>query len=101
MVNDPAEYIWSSYQINALGKTCQLCTPHQIYLSISQNPQARQASYRALFQHHLDAKMISDIRHATNKGMVIGSDTFKDQIEKLTGKSMHPKKIGRPFKAIE
>jgi putative transposase len=93
--------IWSSYQINALDKTCQLCTPHQIYLSISQNPQARQTSYRALFQHHLDPKMISDIRQATNKGMVIGNDTFKDQIEKLTGKSMHTKKIGRPFKAIE
>ncbi|MDP5146948.1 transposase [Shewanella sp. ULN5] len=86
MVNDPAEYIWSSYQINALGETSELCTPHQIFLSKSQNPQARQASYRALFQHQLDAKMISDIRQATNKGMVIGSDTFQDQIEKLTGK---------------
>ena len=101
MVNDPADYVWSSYQINALGKTSQLCIPHQIYLSISQNPQTRQSSYRALFQHQLDEKIISDIRQATNKGMVIGSDTFKDQIEKLTGKSMHPKKIGRPFKAIE
>ena len=101
MVNDPAEYIWSSYQINALGKASQLCTPHQVYLSINQNPQARQSSYRALFQHQLDEKMINDIRQATNKGMVIGSDTFKDQIEKLTGKSMHPKKMGRPFKTIE
>ena len=45
--------------------------------------------------------MISDISQATNKGMVIGSDTFKDQIEKLTGKSMRPKKMGRPFKVIE
>ncbi|GAA0780249.1 hypothetical protein GCM10009193_16030 [Shewanella aestuarii] len=45
--------------------------------------------------------MISDIRQATNKGMVIGSDTFKAQIEKLTGKSMHPKKMGRPKKIIE
>ena len=101
MVNDPAEYVWSSYQINALGKASQLCTPHQVYLSISNDPQARQSSYRALFQYQLDAKIINDIRQATNKGMVIGSDTFKDQIEKLTGKSMHPKKIGRPFKAIE
>jgi putative transposase len=45
--------------------------------------------------------MISDIRQATNKSMVIGSDTFKDQIGKLTGKSMHPKKMGRPSKVIE
>ncbi|WP_434931201.1 transposase [Shewanella sp. HL-SH5] len=86
--------IWSSYQINALGKTFQLCTPHQIYLSISQNPQARQTSYRALFHHHLNAKMISDIRQATNKGMVFGNDTFQDQIEKLTGKVSIQRKWG-------
>jgi putative transposase len=54
MVNDPAEYAWSSYQINALGKVSQLCIPHQIYLSINQDDQARQASYRALFKHQLD-----------------------------------------------
>ncbi|MEJ6123188.1 hypothetical protein MT390_15095 [Vibrio sp. 2-Bac 85] len=74
---------------------------HIRFTSISNDSQARQSSYRALFQHQLDAKMINDIRQATNKGMVIGSDTFKDQIEKLTGNSMHPKKMGRPFKVIE
>lgn len=88
MVNDPAEYKWSSYQINALGKASTLCTPHQAFLSIHHQTSARQASYRGLFQHRLDNKIIEDIRQATNKGMAIGSDKFKSEIEKLTGISM-------------
>ncbi|MCL1045422.1 transposase [Shewanella electrodiphila] len=99
MVTDPAEYPWSSYQINALGKASQLCTPHQVYLSIHLEPEKRLSNYRALVTHHLDSKLIEDIRQATNKGMAIGNDKFKDEIEKLTGNSMKPKKMGRPYKA--
>lgn len=32
MVDDPSEYVWSSYQINALGKESDLCTSHPEYL---------------------------------------------------------------------
>ena len=35
MVGDPSEYPWSSYQINALGKKSDLCTPHGLYLSLA------------------------------------------------------------------
>ncbi|PKG76617.1 transposase [Shewanella sp. GutCb] len=101
MVNDPCEYEWSSYQVNALGKASQLCTPHPAYLAINPKEKARQTCYRALFKYHLDTKIIDDIRQATHKGMAIGNDKFKDEIEKLTGKSMRPKKLGRPSKATE
>ncbi len=33
MVDEPSEYVWSSYQINALGKISSLCTPHPLYSS--------------------------------------------------------------------
>ena len=28
MVAEPSEYVWSSYQVNVLGKISSLCTPH-------------------------------------------------------------------------
>ncbi len=34
MVEDPSEYVSSSYQINALGKESDLCTPHPEYLRL-------------------------------------------------------------------
>ena len=101
MVNDPCEYQWSSYQVNALGKASALCTPHEAYLAIHPTEKARQTCYRALFKHHLDTKIIEDIRQATHKGMAIGNEKFKDEIEKLTGTNMRPKRIGRPNKLPE
>ncbi len=98
MVDDPCEYQWSSYQVNALGKVSALCTPHPTYLAIHPTEKARQTCYRALFKHHLDTQIVEDIRQATNKGMAIGNDKFKDEIEKLTGTKMRPQKIGRPPK---
>ena len=95
MVDDPCEYQWSSYQVNALGKVSALCTPHPTYLAIHPTEKARQTCYRALFKHHLDTQIVEDIRQATNKGMAIGNDRFKDEIEKLTGTKMRPQKIGR------
>jgi REP element-mobilizing transposase RayT len=101
MVNDPCEYQWSSYQVNALGKASVLCTLHPACLAIHPKEKTRQTYYQPLFKHHLDTKIIDDIRQATHKGMAIGNDKFKDEIEKLTGKSMRPKKLGRPPKATE
>ncbi|GIU31943.1 hypothetical protein TUM4433_24270 [Shewanella schlegeliana] len=45
--------------------------------------------------------MIEDIRQATHKGMPIGNDKFKDEIEKLTNTNMRPLKMGRPPKQPE
>ena len=96
MVNTPAEYTWSSYQINALGKKSRLCTPHSLYLSLGKNKQDIQAEYRALFVDEISPSVLEEIRAGVNQGMVIGSDQFKDEIERLTGRCMHPKKKGRP-----
>ena len=34
MVNDPAEYSWSSYRCNALGLDASMCSPHGEYLAL-------------------------------------------------------------------
>jgi len=41
MVDDPANYVWSSYQCNALGKVSELHTPHYLYLNLGNNPASR------------------------------------------------------------
>lgn len=97
MVDEPSDYKWSSYQINALGKTSLLCTPHQLYIALGKTQEERQTSYRELFTHHVDGKLVSDIRDGINKGMAIGSPKFKEQVEALTGRRMHAKKQGRPL----
>ena len=46
MVASPADYKWSSYQINALGKHSDLCHPHPCYLALGHHPAERANSYR-------------------------------------------------------
>ncbi|MBA6257287.1 MULTISPECIES: transposase [unclassified Colwellia] len=96
MVADPSSYLWSSYQVNALGKPSVLCTPHALLIALGGDLIARQAAYRALFKFHVEGKLLTDIREALNQGMAIGNDAFKAQLATLTGRRMTPKKFGRP-----
>jgi len=96
MVEHPSDYAWSSYLINALGKISELCTPHPLYLALGSEPIERQSRYRELFKHHIEGKLLEDIRLAANKGMAFGNGRFEAEIESLTGRRMTAKKIGRP-----
>jgi putative transposase len=96
MVEDPGEYVWSSYQINALGKTSDMCEPHPEYLRLGGTSEERIKNYRALFAHHVEGDLLAEIRSGSNKGMAIGDNRFKDEIEALTGRRLKPKKAGRP-----
>ena len=97
MVEDPADYHWSSYQVNALSKESELCTPHEQYLRLGRSQASRQTNYRALFNSYVEGELLSQIRSSLNKGMAIGNDCFKAEIEALTGRRLKPKKVGRPI----
>lgn len=97
MVELPAQYIWSSYQINALGKESELCTPHLSYLQLGKSAAERQRIYRNLFQCRADDSLLNNIRQSLNKGLVLGSDEFKAKIEILSGRKVMEGKRGRPI----
>ena len=74
MVDDPADYCWSSYRCNALGVTSELLTPHPLYESLDSDPHARVEAYRSMFKSHVEGELLDDIRKASNKGLILGSD---------------------------
>jgi putative transposase len=96
MVKDPADYSWSSYQINALGKKTLLLTPHQLYQSLAETPEQRQIAYRHQFTEAIEGKLLNDIRQSANKGLVLGNESFVAQVEALTGYHLQEGKRGRP-----
>ena len=95
MVAQPSEYVWSSYQINALGKVSNLCTPHPLYTALGINDNERQATYRRLFTSHVEGELLKDIRAATKSGMALGNNRFKSELTSLTGRRLHPLPPGR------
>ena len=98
IVEHPGEYRWSSYRANALGEADELITPHAQYLALEASAQLRQATYRALFDTHVDEANISEIRDSLNQCRVLGSEIFKDQIEHVLARRVRPGKAGRPRK---
>lgn len=96
MVKDPSDYRWSSYHTNANGYASKLCTPHPEYLALGDDPIERKSNYCKLLRHLVDEKLLTEIRENMNKGLALGNDRFKDEIEALNGRRVKAKKRGRP-----
>ncbi len=98
MVEDPANYSWSSYRANGLGINTKLLTPHPLYVQLGRSKSERLANYRALFQPQVDGELFQDIQYALNHRLVLGTERFKTEVEELTGRRVRPLKRGRPPK---
>jgi len=94
MADDPAQYPWTSYQHNALGKPIELITPHEVYDRLGNTDKKRQAAYLALFEDQLGQQLITQISESTLKGWVLGDDRFKQQVEKQTSRRVEPQSRG-------
>lgn len=101
MVMQPADYPWSSFDKNALGKTSKLITPHHCYQSLGKTDKQRQTAYLALFEHKLKHDFLDNIRDATNKAWVLGGENFKKQIEEQTGRRASPSLRGGDRKSAQ
>lgn len=96
MVDDPSEYIWSSYRCNGLGKASALQTAHPLYLALGADQTDREQAYRSLFTGYVELPLLTDIRDATNTGLVLGNDRFVKELELLHGVRLRPQSRGRP-----
>ncbi|MBV1790838.1 transposase [Marinobacterium sp. D7] len=96
MVSDPSDYVWSSYRCNALGVKSDLLTPHGQYLCLGKTEDERLANYRALFNAHLNREALADIQDSVNKGLALGNERFKEQIEGNLKRRVRPGRVGRP-----
>jgi len=90
MVAHPAEYPWSSYRKNGVGKPIRLLTPHSVYLRLGKNDSERQKAYRGLFDAEIPDLTLEHIREAANKSWVLGDGRFKRQIESQLGRHLPP-----------
>lgn len=94
MVRTPADYPWSSYQAQALGKPASMWQPHELYLQLANDREQRFAAYQALCHTPIDEDTVRTIRESTNKGLALGNDRFKAEIEQLTGRRVSAGKRG-------
>ena len=88
IVNNPENYLWSSYHYNALGKSDPLISPHAEYLSLGNTPEKRQQAYRCLYENSIPQNTVDSIRDSTNKAWVLGGESFKHNIEAILNRRL-------------
>lgn len=98
LVAHPADYPWSSYGCHARGLASGVVRDHPLYLGLGATPEARARAYRELFRHPIGEREIAEIRTSWRTGLVLGRDTFKDEIERVVARPVRPGKCGRPRK---
>lgn len=96
LVAQPNDYPWSSYASNAQGKMNSLLTPHPLMTHFGIDARRQQLAYQELFKYPLDPEIVDSIREALNQELVLGRESFKDKIEKLTTRQTRPGQSGRP-----
>ena len=94
MVKNPADYPWSSFHFNALGREDKLITPHAIYKALGVDNVSCRLNYKALCDRHIPDAEVEEIRNATNKAWVLGNDRFKAKVESLMTRQVQPKSRG-------
>ena len=95
MVNDPGNYVWSSYSAQALGREVRMWSPHEEYESLGETRAARQVAYRQLFEEELSSELMEEIKEAQQTGFLLGAEQFGREYEMLTGIQQSKRKRGR------
>ncbi len=80
MASQPGEYPWSSFRHNGMGIDIGLITEHDEYRRLGATRAGRVQAYRKLFEAPMSNDLVEKIRGHTNKGWVLGSEEFKEQL---------------------
>jgi putative transposase len=95
MVEDPHDYLWSSYRANALGARDPLVTVHDRYRELAGDDESRRRAYRALCGTDIDKPTLDAVRRATGGGWALGGDGFRQEVSRRAGRRACPLPHGR------
>jgi putative transposase len=98
MVESPEAYRWSSFCANALGLRNASTTPHAVFIALGEDESSRRSAYLDLFRSEIEPEELENIRSSANAGYALGSERFRNEIERALGRRAGPGKPGRPSK---
>lgn len=99
IVADPRDYPWSSHQYNAFGEHDPLIRSHAVYCELAIEVERRRSRYRTFVMDTITPEETDAIRIHLQRQHLYGPDRFRRAIEAQLGRTVGPRKIGRPRKS--
>ncbi|PCI19083.1 MAG: hypothetical protein COB62_06025 [Piscirickettsiaceae bacterium] len=101
MVKEMADYPWSSYPHNALGKKDILISEHELYKALANTPERRAQQYLNMVNLPNTPTQEQQITNATMNGDVYGTEGFHKKISQLISRPTKRTKHGGDRKSKE
>jgi putative transposase len=95
LVTAPEHYRWSSAKTHLAPDEPSFIVDHDVYLRLGDAPRTRAQAYGESIRKPLDEGVLSEIRIAAMRGIALGSDRFKDEVENQLGRRVRLSKPGR------
>lgn len=96
MVSAPCDYAWSSYRAKLGLETCNWLDNDPAYMSLADNDEARRSAYAAWIGRGASVSELRLIREASQRGQLIGSNRFREEVARRTGCRIELRGRGRP-----
>lgn len=95
---DPGDYRWSSYMQHAGIAADPLIADHPLYWALGNTPFEREAAYRHLMERGMSSNEIARLERAVQAEWALGSDVFRQDLERRVQRRVGPARRGRPPK---
>jgi putative transposase len=96
MVQDPAEYRWSSHS-HYIGKQAdKLVTPHPLYWELGNTPFAREEAYGSLVRAGIAPEQQRALTDSALRGWALGEPEYVADLQRRTERRVAKSQAGRP-----
>ena len=96
LVQQPADYAWSSHAHWVGLRNDRWLAPHALYWALGNTPFAREAAYAALVQAGLGASMQTSLTDSALSGWALGDTEFLEGLQQQTPRRVTRGAPGRP-----
>jgi putative transposase len=96
-----AAHVWTSYMHHIGESSDPLLRTHASYWGLGNTPFEREMQYRKRSEEALVSEEMILVDAVLKKGGVLGTEAFKEQLEKQVGRKLGGGKRGRPPKKAE
>jgi putative transposase len=98
MVQQSADFKWSSHRHSIGQVSNKWVTPHALFWGLGNTPFAREATYAELVQAGLGQREKEQITQSALSGWALGSANFVGELQQSTTRRLVQGKAGRPAK---